>query len=104
MRPGAKIALPHLQEGVTTRQKQEALYGSTAVHATFGDVELAQITLRGWWRQLQFVNTHEHCDNRKTALQPAVAGSYVVTGCSVGAGGRRVLIHTNLLELRALAT
>ncbi|KAF6255517.1 hypothetical protein COO60DRAFT_1702769 [Scenedesmus sp. NREL 46B-D3] len=34
------------QEGVTTRQKQEALYGSTAVHATFGDVELAQITLR----------------------------------------------------------
>lgn len=34
------------QDGVTTRQKQEALYGSTAVHATFGDVELAQITLR----------------------------------------------------------
>jgi hypothetical protein len=36
-----------LQEDLTTRQKQEALYGQTAVHATFGDVELAQITLRG---------------------------------------------------------
>lgn len=35
------------QEDATTRQRQEALYGSTAVHATFGDVELAQITLRG---------------------------------------------------------
>eukprot|EP00878_Enallax_costatus_P001700 GHUV01001855.1.p1 GENE.GHUV01001855.1~~GHUV01001855.1.p1 ORF type:complete len:240 (+),score=39.92 GHUV01001855.1:175-894(+) len=34
------------QGDATTRQKQEALYGSTAVHATFGDVELAQITLR----------------------------------------------------------
>lgn len=34
------------QAEATTRQKQEALYGSTAVHATFGDVELAQITLR----------------------------------------------------------
>jgi hypothetical protein len=36
-----------LQDDLTTRQKQEALYGQTAVHATFGDVELAQITLRG---------------------------------------------------------
>lgn len=36
-----------LQDGATTRQLQEAFYGSTAVHATFGDVELAQITLRG---------------------------------------------------------
>jgi len=35
------------QDGVTTRQKQTALYGSTAVHASFGDIELAQITLRG---------------------------------------------------------
>jgi hypothetical protein len=34
------------QDGATTRQLQEALFGSTAVHATFGDVELAQITLR----------------------------------------------------------
>jgi hypothetical protein len=41
------VLLLPLQDGVTTRQKQEALYGSTAVHATFGDVELAQITLRG---------------------------------------------------------
>jgi hypothetical protein len=36
-----------LQDDLSTRQKQEALYGQTAVHATFGDVELAQITLRG---------------------------------------------------------
>ncbi|KIZ05308.1 hypothetical protein MNEG_2655 [Monoraphidium neglectum] len=34
------------QDGVTTRQKQAALFGSTAVHASFGDIELAQITLR----------------------------------------------------------
>eukprot|EP00775_Hariotina_reticulata_P013781 gene13781-13902_t len=34
------------QEDVATRQRQAALYGSTAVHAAFGDVELAQITLR----------------------------------------------------------
>lgn len=36
-----------LQDDVSTRQRQEALYGQTAVHATFGDIELAQITLRG---------------------------------------------------------
>lgn len=35
-----------LQEA-TTRQKQAALYSATAIHAYFGDVELAQITLRG---------------------------------------------------------
>ncbi|KAI8474722.1 MAG: hypothetical protein J3K34DRAFT_118347 [Monoraphidium minutum] len=34
------------EDGVTTRQKQAAFYGSTAVHASFGDIELAQITLR----------------------------------------------------------
>ncbi|GBF90005.1 hypothetical protein Rsub_02711 [Raphidocelis subcapitata] len=34
------------EDGATTRQKQAALYGSTAVHASFGDIELAQITLR----------------------------------------------------------
>ena len=28
-------------------QRQAALFNSTAVHASFGDVELAQITLRG---------------------------------------------------------
>jgi hypothetical protein len=36
-----------MQEDIATRQRQAALYGSTAVHAAFGDVELAQITLRG---------------------------------------------------------
>jgi hypothetical protein len=34
-------------DGATARQRQAALFGATAVHATFGDVELAQITLRG---------------------------------------------------------
>ena len=31
----------------TTSQRHAALFNSTAVHASFGDVELAQITLRG---------------------------------------------------------
>ncbi len=31
----------------TTSQRQAALFNSTAVHASFGDIELAQITLRG---------------------------------------------------------
>lgn len=35
------------EDGATARQRQAALYGSTAVHASFGDIELAQITLRG---------------------------------------------------------
>eukprot|EP00877_Chromochloris_zofingiensis_P006232 jgi/Chrzof1/1862/Cz10g24030.t1 len=35
----------------TTRQKQAALYSATAIHAYFGDVELAQITLREAIRQ-----------------------------------------------------
>jgi len=33
-------------ENPTVKQKQAALYGSTAVHSAFGDVELAQMTLR----------------------------------------------------------
>lgn len=32
------------------RQRQASLYGQTAVHASFGDVELAQMTLRGGCR------------------------------------------------------
>jgi hypothetical protein len=36
-----------LQKEATARQRQAALYGCTAVHAAFGDVELAQMTLRG---------------------------------------------------------
>ena len=31
----------------TSKQRQAALYGITAVHAAFGDVELAQMSLRG---------------------------------------------------------
>lgn len=31
----------------TISQRQAALFNSTAVHASFGDIELAQITLRG---------------------------------------------------------
>ena len=31
----------------TQQERQAALFNSTAVHASFGDVELAQITLRG---------------------------------------------------------
>ena len=31
----------------TQEERQAALFNSTAVHASFGDVELAQITLRG---------------------------------------------------------
>ena len=31
----------------TIEQKRAALFGVTAVHASFGDVELAQMTLRG---------------------------------------------------------
>ena len=42
-----------LQPEVTTRQKHAALFGATAVHAAFGDVELAQITLRGKSLQLR---------------------------------------------------
>ena len=29
------------------QEKREALFGSTATHAAFGDVEMAQVTLRG---------------------------------------------------------
>ena len=28
-------------------QRQQALYGATCIHASFGDVEVAQTTLRG---------------------------------------------------------
>ena len=31
----------------TEQERQAALFNSTAVHASFGDIELAQITLRG---------------------------------------------------------
>ena len=31
----------------TQQERQAALFNSTAVHASFGDIELAQITLRG---------------------------------------------------------
>lgn len=36
-----------LLQDPTLKQKQVAMYGATAVHASFGDVELAQMTLRG---------------------------------------------------------
>lgn len=35
-----------LKEGPTPSQRLAALYGCTAVHASFGDIELAQMTLR----------------------------------------------------------
>ncbi|CAL5218471.1 g155 [Coccomyxa viridis] len=35
-----------LQKSPTQQERQAALFNSTAVHASFGDVELAQITLR----------------------------------------------------------
>ncbi|GFH23075.1 uncharacterized protein HaLaN_20629, partial [Haematococcus lacustris] len=35
------------QAELSAKDRQAALYGSLAVHASFGDVELAQITLRG---------------------------------------------------------
>ncbi|MEW5302450.1 MAG: hypothetical protein WDW36_005235 [Sanguina aurantia] len=43
-------ALKHFEDVLsadpTTKQKQASWFGATAVHASFGDVELAQITLR----------------------------------------------------------
>jgi len=36
-----------LQADLEASQRQAALYGTLAVHASFGDVELAQMSLRG---------------------------------------------------------
>lgn len=36
-----------VQQAPSQEQRQAALFNSTAVHASFGDIELAQITLRG---------------------------------------------------------
>ena len=52
---GSMIQLPqwhlHVQEpGLEDRQA--ALFNSTCVHASFGDVEFAQVTLRGGYRGL----------------------------------------------------
>ena len=38
---------PGAGTGVSARHRQVAYFGATACHAAFGDVELAQITLRG---------------------------------------------------------
>ena len=49
---GDKIAALNLyvevlnEDGITQPQVQKALFGATAVHASFGDVELAQMSLR----------------------------------------------------------
>lgn len=43
--PSPQPSLAH--QDPTPEQKCAALYGQTAVHAAFGDVELAQMTLRG---------------------------------------------------------
>lgn len=40
-------ALVPLQASLTTSQRLAAMYGTLAVHASFGDVELAQMALRG---------------------------------------------------------
>lgn len=42
-RPGLLLPL----QDPTPEQKLRALYGVTAVHAAFGDIELAKMTLRG---------------------------------------------------------
>lgn len=63
------------QADATTRQKQEALYGSTAVHATFGDVELAQITLRGGWNHrhaMYHLSTAHDQHKAWTSSQPEI--------------------------------
>jgi hypothetical protein len=36
----------------TAQQRQAVLYNATAVHASYGDIELAQITLRGTERSV----------------------------------------------------
>ena len=47
------LHLPHLfdisiaQDSLEASQRQAALWGQIAVHASFGDVELAQMSLRG---------------------------------------------------------
>ena len=46
--PGREPAAAHLpMQGPTKEQRVSALFNATCVHASFGDVELAQITLRG---------------------------------------------------------
>ncbi|BDA50696.1 hypothetical protein COCOBI_16-3720 [Coccomyxa sp. Obi] len=53
-----------LQKDPTTSQRQAALFNSTAVHASFGDIELAQITLReGVNRGLDFEGALKSTDD-----------------------------------------
>ncbi|KAF8065617.1 hypothetical protein HT031_003218 [Scenedesmus sp. PABB004] len=61
------------KEDSTTRQRQEALYASTAVHAAFGDVELAQITLREAIKQgLDFEQALQDPDMVELVTSPQV--------------------------------
>ena len=48
--PLCAIALTHLAccvQDPSIEDRQAALFNSTCVHASFGDVEFAQVTLRG---------------------------------------------------------
>ncbi len=45
--PKDRMLRPNRTQEPTIEQKRAALFGVTAVHASFGDVELAQMTLRG---------------------------------------------------------
>ncbi len=51
---------PTEPQAPSLEQRQAALFNSTAVHASFGDVELAQITLRG--RMQAAAATRPSCD------------------------------------------
>jgi hypothetical protein len=46
-RGSASVTACHHAQDPDLRQRQVALYSATCVHASFGDAELAQVTLRG---------------------------------------------------------
>jgi hypothetical protein len=50
-----------LQE-LSIEERQQALYGATVVHASFGDIELAQMSLRGTHPSTQESQTLEEGD------------------------------------------
>ena len=49
--------LEQFLQDLDQKERREGLYGATAVHASFGDVEQAQMTLRGIYAAHLFGNT-----------------------------------------------
>jgi hypothetical protein len=96
-----------MMQDPTLKQKQVAMYGATAVHASFGDVELAQMTLRGagaCCQLLQLQGTTAHCtnqDNQFTRPEPPVM--QIVLPDEHVQGSMKAILHCRAVQAQQAA-